>query len=56
MLDFAQMAPLACLTHWYISMLYVVPVVGVGGWGWWSSRRMARRKARRLPERADVSA
>jgi hypothetical protein len=39
------MAPLACLTHWYISMLYVVPVVTVGGWGWWSSRRMARKKA-----------
>jgi hypothetical protein len=44
-LDFAPMAPVACLTHWYISMLYVVPVVGVGGWGWWSSKRMARRKA-----------
>jgi len=39
------MAPLACLTHWYISMLYVVPVVGVGGWGWWSTKRMARKKA-----------
>jgi hypothetical protein len=31
--------------HWYISMMYVVPVVAVGGWGWASSRRMARRKA-----------
>jgi hypothetical protein len=39
------MAPLACLTHWYISMMYVVPVVAVGGWGWLSSKRMARRKA-----------
>ncbi len=39
------MAPLACLTHWYISMLYIVPVITVGGWGWWSSKRMARRKA-----------
>ena len=38
------MAPLACLTHWYISMLYVVPVLAVGGWGWWSSRRIARRR------------
>jgi hypothetical protein len=44
-LDFAGMAPLACLMHWYISMLYVVPVVGVGAWGWWSSKRSARRKA-----------
>lgn len=41
------MAPLACLMHWYISMLYVVPVLAVGGWGWWSSKRMARNKAAR---------
>ncbi len=39
------MAPLACLMHWYVSMMYVVPVVAVGGWGWFSSKRMARRKA-----------
>ena len=39
------MQPLACLMHWYISMMYVVPVLAVGGWGWWSSKRMARRKA-----------
>jgi hypothetical protein len=45
MLDFVGMAPLACLMHWYISMMYVVPVVAVGGWGWLSSKRMARRKA-----------
>jgi hypothetical protein len=38
------MAPLACLMHWYISMLYVVPVLAVGGWGWWSSKRHARRR------------
>jgi hypothetical protein len=38
------MAPLGCLMHWYVSMLYVVPVLAVGGWGWWSSKRMARRK------------
>ena len=38
------MTVLACLTHWYISMLYVVPVVAVGGWGWWSARRMSRTK------------
>jgi hypothetical protein len=31
--------------HWYISMMYVVPVLAVGGWGWLSSKRMARRKA-----------
>lgn len=39
------MVPLACLMHWYISMMYVVPVVAVGGWGWLSSKRMARRRA-----------
>jgi hypothetical protein len=50
------MAPLACLMHWYISMLYVVPVVGVGGWGWWSSKQMARRKAAGAPGRAEASA
>ena len=43
MLDFAGMI-LACLTHWYVSLLYVVPVLAVGGWGWWSSRRIARRR------------
>ena len=42
-----MVAPLACLMHWYISMMYVVPVVAVGGWGWLSSKRMARRKAER---------
>jgi hypothetical protein len=36
------MLTLACLTHWYQSLLYVVPVVGVGGWGWWNARRVTR--------------
>ncbi len=35
-------AMLACLMHWYISMLYVVPVVAVGGWCWWSSKGVSR--------------
>jgi hypothetical protein len=34
---------LACLMHWYMSALYVAPVVAVGGWGWWSTRRMSQR-------------
>ncbi len=38
------MTVLACLMHWYISMLYVVPVAAVGGWGWWSSRRISRNR------------
>jgi hypothetical protein len=33
-----------CLTHWYVSMLYVVPVVAVGGWGWWSAKRMSKNR------------
>lgn len=37
---------LACLMHWYISMMFVVPVLVVGGWGWWSSKRMAKRHPR----------
>ena len=44
-ISFLRMAPLACLMHWYISMMYVVPVVAVGGWCWWSSKRMTKRKA-----------
>ena len=39
-----MMVPVACLYHWYISMMYVVPVLCVGGWGWWSSKRIARRR------------
>jgi hypothetical protein len=42
---FRAVVTLACLMHWYISMMYVVPVLAVGGWGWLSSKRMARRKA-----------
>jgi hypothetical protein len=55
-LDFPSMAPLACLMHWYISMMYVVPVVAVGGWGWLSSKRMARRRAAGESGRAGASA
>jgi hypothetical protein len=36
------MNTLACLMHWYTSLLYVVPVGAVGGWGWWSSKRMSK--------------
>jgi hypothetical protein len=37
------MAPIACLMHWYISMMFVVPVLAVVGWCWLSGRRYARR-------------
>jgi hypothetical protein len=41
---------LACLTHWYVSMLYIVPVLAVGGWGWWSAKRAARNKRAASPQ------
>ncbi len=44
MVAFARMSTLACLMHWYMSALYVAPVVAVGGWGWLSTRRMDRRR------------
>jgi len=33
------MTVLACAMHWYASAMFVVPVLAVGGWSWWSSRR-----------------
>jgi hypothetical protein len=38
------MTVLACLTHWYTSAMFVVPVLAVGGWGWWNSRRVGRHQ------------
>ncbi len=43
MISSAGMAPIACLMHWYISMMFVVPVLAVVGWCWLSGRRYARR-------------
>jgi hypothetical protein len=43
------MAPLACLMHWYTSAMYVVPVLAVGGWSWWSSRRSGKRSSGQGP-------
>jgi hypothetical protein len=37
----------ACLYHWYTSMMYVAPVLAVGGWGWWSARRIGKHQDRR---------
>ncbi|MGH2831805.1 MAG: hypothetical protein ACRDK2_03440 [Solirubrobacteraceae bacterium] len=34
------MSTLACIYHWYTSAMFVVPVLAVGGWGWWSSKHM----------------
>jgi hypothetical protein len=41
---FIAMTVLGCLTHWYTSLMYVVPVLAVGGWGWWSARRARSRR------------
>jgi hypothetical protein len=38
------MLVLACLMHWYQSAMFVVPVLAVGGWGWWSARRMSKNR------------
>jgi len=38
---------LACLAHWYISMLYVAPVVLVALW--------CRRSTKRTPKKPDSS-
>ena len=47
------MTTLACLTHWYTSLLYVAPVVAVGGWGWWSARRISRDQSPPAPPAAE---
>jgi hypothetical protein len=43
------MIVLACLTHWYTSAMFVVPVAAVGGWSWWSSRRGASGEDKQGP-------
>jgi hypothetical protein len=35
-------AVFACLYHWYTSAMFVAPVLAVGGWGWWSTKRMPK--------------
>ena len=43
MLDCGAMLPLACMMHWYVSMLFFAPVAGVGGWVWLNTKRIAKR-------------
>jgi hypothetical protein len=40
------MTVLACAMHWYVSGMFVVPVLAVGGWSWWSTRRAGLEQAR----------
>lgn len=49
MVAFEAMTVLACAMHWYASAMFVVPVVAVGGWSWWSSRRAARDEDKQGP-------
>jgi hypothetical protein len=47
----------ACIAHWYTSLMYVAPVGVIGGAIKWSSwREKRRRRAERAPLPADVHA
>jgi hypothetical protein len=39
----SSMLTFACIYHWYTSAMYVAPVLAVGGWGWWSTKRMGNK-------------
>jgi hypothetical protein len=43
------MTVLACAMHWYASAMFVVPVVAVGGWSWWNSRRARQDEDQQSP-------
>lgn len=43
------MTVLACAMHWYASAMFGVPVLAVGGWSWWNTRRAPERKKRQGP-------
>jgi hypothetical protein len=32
------MTVLACAMHWYVSGMFAVPIIAVGGWSWWNTR------------------
>jgi hypothetical protein len=48
-LPFAAMGIVACLYHWYTSAMFVAPVLAVGGWGWWSTKRVGQGQDKGLP-------
>jgi hypothetical protein len=41
------MFTLACFYHWYTAGMYVAPVLAVGGWVWWSTKRIGKGQDRR---------
>ena len=56
MLACRGMTVFACLYHWYTSAMYVAPVLAVGGWGWWSTKRMAKHQGPGGPPSAGAGA
>ncbi|HSZ69182.1 MAG TPA: hypothetical protein VK756_02360 [Solirubrobacteraceae bacterium] len=44
---FGGMFTLACFYHWYTAGMYVAPVLAVGGWVWWSTKRIGKGQDRR---------
>ena len=46
---------LAHAGHWYHAVLYMLPVLLVGGALWWSGRRDARERAERAAPPGDGS-
>jgi hypothetical protein len=49
------MLPLAHAAHWYHAVLYLLPVLLIGGALWWSGRRDAGERAERPPPPQDRS-
>lgn len=43
--------PLAHIAHWYHALLYLAPIVLIGGGLWWSGRQEHRDRERRDHER-----
>ncbi|HEX4116278.1 MAG TPA: hypothetical protein VHY18_10435 [Solirubrobacteraceae bacterium] len=50
------MTVLACMMHWYVSAMFVVPVAAVGGWSWWSTRNAPRDDGDQSPPAPPVQA
>jgi hypothetical protein len=45
---------IACMMHWYASAMFAVPTGAVGGWGWFSSRRIGKRAGIDAAERGET--
>jgi hypothetical protein len=49
------MAVLACMMHWYASAMFVVPVLAVGGWSWWSTHKAPPDEGDQAPPSAPAA-